>query len=70
MYMYVCCSTDRLQGAMIGVIALFAGFAIEAVVVVTVVLAANLRKVPTCLLSQVTYKCMVSSGSRGGRREV
>ena len=46
--LYVCSSTDRLQGAMIGVVALFAGFAIEAVVVVTVVLAANLWKVPTC----------------------
>lgn len=40
MYVY-----DRLQGAMIGIVALFMGFAIEAVVIVIVVSSANFWKV-------------------------
>ena len=53
---------------MIGVVALFAGFAIEAVVVVIVVLIANLWKVCTCFCDHKTvYICVVSSCSREGR---
>ena len=51
----------RLQGAMIGVVALFMGFAIEAVVIVTVVLSTILWKVlllvVDCLCTYVPYIC-------------
>lgn len=57
---------------MIGVVALFTGFAIEAVVVVIVVLVANLWKVCTKLLKlsviYQNYKFVISSYSKEGKR--